>query len=51
MGEGDDNVTSSATVCAINTPRARGHVFVLVALATFEKIDLLYFNAASATSF
>ena len=35
----------------IITPRARGHVFVLVALATFEKIDLRYFNVASATSF
>ena len=35
----------------VNTPCARGHVFVLVALASHEKIVLRHFNGASATRF
>ena len=33
------------------TPRARGHVFVLVALASHKKRDLRYFNGASESCF
>ena len=35
----------------IYTPRVRGYVFVLVALASHEKIVLRHFNGASATRF
>ena len=35
----------------INTPRVRGYVFVLVALASHEKLDLLYSYWVSATHF
>ena len=35
----------------IKPPRAKEHVFVLVALVSHEKLDLRYFNRASATCF
>ena len=42
---------SSYLLITLVTPRARGHVFVLVALASHEKLALRYFNGASVTCF
>ena len=45
------NPLVQVVLASIITPRARGHVFVLVALASHEKLALRYFNGASVTCF